>query len=40
MVDFFPAEMDVANAVLFLLSDKSDMITGTTLLIDGGMAVV
>jgi len=28
---------DVANAVLYLLSDKSDMITGTLLPIDGGV---
>ena len=27
---------DVVNAVLYLLSDKSDMINGTTLPIDGG----
>lgn len=28
---------DVANAVLFLLSDKARMITGVTLLVDGGV---
>ena len=33
------AEEDIANAVLYLLSDKSDMITGTTLLVDGGAAI-
>jgi 3-oxoacyl-[acyl-carrier protein] reductase len=27
---------DVANAVLFLLSDKADYITGTVLTVDGG----
>ncbi len=27
---------DVANAVLFLLSDKARFITGTTLMVDGG----
>ena len=27
---------DVVNATLYLLSDKSDMINGTTLPIDGG----
>jgi NAD(P)-dependent dehydrogenase (short-subunit alcohol dehydrogenase family) len=27
---------DVVGAVLFLLSDAADLITGTTLLIDGG----
>ena len=29
----------MANAVLYLLSDKSDMINGTTLLVDGGAVV-
>jgi len=33
----FAREEDVVNAVLFLLSDKADMITGTTLPIDGGL---
>jgi NAD(P)-dependent dehydrogenase (short-subunit alcohol dehydrogenase family) len=27
---------DVANAVLFLLSDASRWVTGTTLVVDGG----
>ena len=35
----FLAVEDVANAVAFLLSDKSDMITGTALAVDGGMLV-
>ena len=30
---------DVANAVVFLLSDKSEMITGHSLLVDGGFTV-
>ena len=30
---------DVANAVLFLASDLSDYMTGTTLFVDGGMAL-
>ena len=29
----------MANAVLYLLSDKSDMINGTTLLVDGGTVI-
>ena len=33
------AVADVAHATLYLLSDKSDMINGTTLLVDGGMVV-
>ena len=40
LLDFlFVAEEDVANAVLYLLSDKSDMITGTNLLVDGGVVI-
>ena len=35
----FPAAEDIAHAVVFLLSDKSDMITGTALSVDGGMLV-
>jgi len=31
--------VDVANAVLFLLSDEADYITSTALGIDGGLAV-
>lgn len=30
---------DVANSVLFLASDLSDYMTGTTLFIDGGMSL-
>jgi 3(or 17)beta-hydroxysteroid dehydrogenase len=29
---------DIANAILFLASDESKMITGTELLIDGGLS--
>ena len=29
----------MAHAVLYLLSDKSDMINGTTLMVDGGVLV-
>ena len=32
--------VDVANAVLFLASPAADMITGTTLLVDGGWTVL
>jgi NAD(P)-dependent dehydrogenase (short-subunit alcohol dehydrogenase family) len=32
----FAKPIDVANAVAYLLSDKSDMINGDTLMIDGG----
>ena len=28
---------DVVHAVLYLLSDKSDMINGVTLMVDGGL---
>lgn len=28
---------DVTNAVLFLLSDQSAMISGTTMVVDGGL---
>ena len=28
---------DVANAILFLLSDESQYITGTELIVDGGI---
>jgi 3alpha(or 20beta)-hydroxysteroid dehydrogenase len=31
--------MDVANAVLFLLSDESDYITGAEIAIDGGLSL-
>jgi NAD(P)-dependent dehydrogenase (short-subunit alcohol dehydrogenase family) len=31
---------DIANASLFLLSDASSYITGTTLLIDGGWSCI
>ncbi len=31
---------DMANAVLFLLGDKSNYITGQTLIVDGGLSVV
>ena len=30
------AELDVASAVVFLASDQASMITGTSLLVDGG----
>ena len=29
---------DVTNAVLFLLSDKAAMMTGTNLIVDGGFS--
>ena len=35
----FSAEEDVARATLYLLSDKSDMITGTILSVDGGVTI-
>ena len=35
----FVAVADVAHATLYLLSDKSDMINSTTLLVDGGVAI-
>ena len=31
------ATQDMANAVLFLLSDKASFITGTELIVDGGV---
>ena len=31
---------EVADAVIFLLSDKSEMITGHSLLVDGGFTVI
>ncbi|XP_054155996.1 L-xylulose reductase-like [Oppia nitens] len=36
----FCKPQDVANTVLYLLSDRSDMITGTILPIDGGLTCV
>ena len=34
----FPESIDVANGILFLASDESKMITGTELVIDGGLS--
>jgi 2-hydroxycyclohexanecarboxyl-CoA dehydrogenase len=36
----FGKPMDVANAILFLASDKSDYITGQTLSVSGGLTMV
>lgn len=38
-LDFVSETSDVVRAVLYLLSDKSDMINGVTLRIDGGASV-
>jgi NAD(P)-dependent dehydrogenase (short-subunit alcohol dehydrogenase family) len=35
----FTEEEDVVNATIFLLSDKSSMINGAILPVDGGMVV-
>jgi NAD(P)-dependent dehydrogenase (short-subunit alcohol dehydrogenase family) len=34
----FAESIDVANGILFLASDESKMITGTELVIDGGLS--
>ena len=31
---------DIVHSVLYLLSDKADMINGVTLLVDGGLSAV
>ena len=36
---FFADVKDVVHPVLFLLSDKADMINGVTLVVDGGKSV-
>lgn len=36
---FVPEVDDVVNSVLFLLSDKSAMTTGSSLMVDGGFLV-
>ena len=37
---FFIAEVkDIVHPVLYLLSDKADMINGVTLVVDGGRSV-
>lgn len=35
----FPEEEDVVNATIFLLDDKSSMLNGALLPVDGGMIV-
>ena len=35
---FFAEVKDVVHAVMYLLSDKADMINGVTLDVDGGLA--
>ena len=37
---FVPEVTDVVHSVLYLLSDKADMINGVTLNIDGGASAV
>ena len=39
-VYFFAEVKDVVHAVMFLLSDQSDMINGASLFVDGGVTAV
>jgi len=35
----FGKPQDIANAILFLASSEADLITGTSLVVDGGFAL-
>ena len=39
-VCFFAEVEDVVHAVLYVLSDKADMVNGITLFVDGGLTAV